>query len=196
MMNENEIKIRKLTPELTEDYLHFFDVTPHSTGKSEHRCYCVCWASTKGELEACETADMRRETAHRYIENHYIQGYLAYAEDSVIGWCNANVKSDCYECISWQMFMKNIRRDDRNVKSVFCFAVAPEYRGKGIAGMLLSRVCEDAEKEGFDFVEAYPNISFIDEEQDFMGPVGMYEKMGFIEEYKADGRCIMTKKLH
>lgn len=31
-------------------------------------------------------------------------------------------------------------------KSVFCFAIAPKMRGKGIAGLLLSRVCEDAEK--------------------------------------------------
>ena len=33
------------------------------------------------------------------------------------------------------------------VKSVFCFAVAPEMREQGIAGLLLERVCEDAQKE-------------------------------------------------
>lgn len=27
--------------------------------------------------------------------------------------------------------------------------------------MLLRQVCEDAEKDGFDFVEAYPNKEFI-----------------------------------
>ena len=38
------IEIRKLTEDRAGDYLHFFDVTPHLTGKDEHRCYCVCWA--------------------------------------------------------------------------------------------------------------------------------------------------------
>ena len=195
-MHDTEINIVRLTPEMSEDYLNFFDATPHSTGKSEDKCYCVCWTSCSGDLEACATSEKRRETAMEYIKKQYIQGYLAYVGDRVVGWCNANVKSDCYECISWRMFMQNIKREDKKVKSVFCFAVAPEYRGKGIAGKLLTRVCEDAKKEGFDFVEVYPNISFIDEEQDFMGPVSMYEKMGFVEEYKADGRCIMTKKFN
>lgn len=47
-----KIEIKKLTPELIEDYLYLFDVTPHSTGKAEHRCYCVCWAG-----ESCEGRD-------------------------------------------------------------------------------------------------------------------------------------------
>jgi len=34
------------------------------------------------------------------------------------------------------------------VKSIFCFAIAPEMRGKGIAKLLLERVCEDAESDG------------------------------------------------
>lgn len=36
-----DITTKKLTFELAEDYLHFFDVTLHSTGKVELRCYCV-----------------------------------------------------------------------------------------------------------------------------------------------------------
>jgi len=31
-------------------------------------------------------------------------------------------------------------------KSVFCFAIVPDMRGKGIATALLERVCEDAKK--------------------------------------------------
>ncbi|MBQ2551602.1 MAG: GNAT family N-acetyltransferase [Treponema sp.] len=30
------------------------------------------------------------------------------------------------------------------VKAIVCFEIAPDYRGKGIASMLLNRVCEDA----------------------------------------------------
>ena len=190
-----DIVIKELTPELVEDYLHFFDITPHSTGKSEHRCYCVCWTSTQGNVEECKTALERRKMADGYIKNRFIQGYLAYFGDSVVGWCNANTKSDCYESISWKMFMKEIRKDNRKVKSVFCFAIAPEFRGKGIASMLLQKVCEDAQKDGYDCVEAYPNTDYIDEEQDYMGPVSMYEKLGFVMDYKISSKKVMIKVL-
>jgi len=190
-----DIIIKKLTPELTEDYLLFFDNTPHSTGKQEHRCYCVCWASTPGNPDECRTAIKRRAVAAEYIKNHYIQGYLAYYRGTVVGWCNANTKSDCYECISWKMFMKGVKKDNKKVKSVFCFAVAPDFRSKGIASMLLEKVCTDAEKDGFDCVEAYPNTEYLDEEQDYMGPIGMYEKLGFTIDYRKDSRYVMSRVL-
>jgi len=190
-----DITIKKITPELTEDYLHFFDVTHHSSGKEEHRCYCVCWASTDSSFEDFTTASKRREIAKRYIKNNFLQGYLAYSGDKVVGWCNTNTKSDCYESDSWKRFMRKINKDDRKVKSIFCFAIAPEFRRKGIASMLLKRACEDAEKEGFEVVEAYPNTNYIDTEQDFMGTFSMYQKLGFTVEYEAGTKSIMTKKL-
>jgi hypothetical protein len=39
------IEIKKLTPELADDYVHFFDTTPHDDFVPEHKCYCVCWCS-------------------------------------------------------------------------------------------------------------------------------------------------------
>ncbi|MBR5743473.1 MAG: GNAT family N-acetyltransferase, partial [Clostridia bacterium] len=50
---------------------------------------------------------------------------------------------------------------ESKIKSVFCFVVSPEYRCQGISGALLDRVCEEAEKEGFDFLEAYPCKEFV-----------------------------------
>ena len=37
------VEIRKLIPDLAEDYVHFFDTTPHDDNVDEHKCYCVCW---------------------------------------------------------------------------------------------------------------------------------------------------------
>lgn len=181
-----DIIIRRLTPELAEDYVHFFDTTRHSTGKEEHRCYCVWWSSADIEEESYGTVEDRRNVAVKYINENKIQGYLAYCDNKVVGWCNANTKSDCYVSFCWKRFMGAAHKDAPNVKvkSVFCFSIAPEMRGKGIAGMLLERVCEDAKKEGFDFVEAYPNKEFIDTELDFMGPVKLYEKCGFTVLYE------------
>jgi flavin reductase (DIM6/NTAB) family NADH-FMN oxidoreductase RutF/GNAT superfamily N-acetyltransferase len=191
------IEIRKLTEDRAGDYLHFFDVTPHSTGKDEHRCYCVCWAGEDCGGRDFTTAEKRRAVAAEYIKSGALQGYLAYIGHKVVGWCNANAKSDCYDCLSWKMFMQDIKKDEPGirVKSVFCYAVAPEMRRKGIAAQLLSRVCDDAAEDGFDFVEAYPNRLFVSEEDDFIGTVGMYEKAGFEPFYEAGGKIIMRKNL-
>lgn len=40
-----KVEIRKLTPVLTDDYLYFFDTTPHWDNIDEQKCYCVCWCS-------------------------------------------------------------------------------------------------------------------------------------------------------
>lgn len=202
-----DIIIKKLTPELTDDYVRFFDTTPHATGKEEHRCYCVWWSSADIEKESYATVEERRELAVKYINSNNIQGYLAYEGEKVVGWCNANTKPDCYISFCWKRFMGAVHKDSPSVKvkSVFCFAIAPDMRGKGIAGLLLQRVCEDAKKDGFDFVEAYPNKEFINTELDFMGPVKLYEKLGFTVLYEMDSseqndqssqKIVMRKKLY
>jgi GNAT superfamily N-acetyltransferase len=199
MTKETSLDIRKLTPALVDDYLRFFDQTPHSTNLDEHRCYCVCWSSDDDRSYDFSTAEKRRAMAATLVKGGRIQGYLAYQADQTVGWCNANVKSDCYECCSWRMFMGAIPREteptEARVKSVFCFAIAPHMRGKGVAGALLRQVCEDAERDGFDAVEAYPNKVFVDTEQDFMGPVSLFEKHGFHVAHEVDQKLVMRKDL-
>ena len=193
------VEIRKLTPVLVEDYVQFFDTTPHDDNTDASKCYCVCWSNVSDEGKDFSTAAKRRNIAIEYVKGGNIQGYLAYCDDKAVGWCNANTKSDCYECVSWKRFMREIDREEASpnlkVKSVYCFVIAPEMRGKGIAGLLLERVCADAKQEGFAFVEAYPNKTFIDEARDFMGPAKLYEKFGFVLCYEAGQKLVMRKKL-
>ncbi len=194
-----DIIIKKLTPELVEDYLHFFDTTPHDDGVDEHKCYCVCWCSTDHRVETdFSSAAKRRELARLYVVKGIIQGYLAYQDNKVIGWCNANTKSECQNCISWLRFMQSVERDDPilKVKSIFCYVIAPEMRRKGIATKLLERVCIDAQMDGFDIVESYPKKEFVNVARDFMGPSSMYKKMGFtIYKELGQDKVIMRKKL-
>jgi GNAT superfamily N-acetyltransferase len=193
------IEIRRLTPDLANDYVCFFDTTPHADKIGDHKCYCVWWCNDDCEGKDFSTPEKRRDLAIQYVKGNNIQGYLAYCDDKVVGWCNANTKSDCLECYCWRRFMGSIPTEESTsgikVKSVFCFAIAPEMKRKGIAKRLLERVCQDAVRDGFDFVEAYPNRQFIDEAEDFMGPVELYKQSGFAVYYETEQKTVMRKQL-
>jgi len=183
--------IRRLTPDLAEDYVHFFDTTPHDDHVDAHKCYCVCWSGDDAEGKDFSTVEKRRDYALKYVKGGNIQGYLVYSGDSVIGWCNANTKLDCLKCASWQRFMDYVPLEDLDqgirVKSIFCFVIAPEWQRKGIATKLLERVCQDATQDGFDMVEAYPSY--------FGGHLEMYTRSGFSVSLETEQGLVVRKLL-
>jgi GNAT superfamily N-acetyltransferase len=195
-----QIEIRKLTPDLLEDYLYFFETDAHADNKDEDRCYCVCWcADDHREVKDFSSPEKRRELAIQYVNSGIIQGYLAYYAGKVVGWCNANTKSDCLNCISWLRHKVPAKIAQSTpgikVKSVFCFAIAPEMKRKGISVQLLERVCQDAVDDGFDVVEAYPNKQFVNVFADFYGPLEIYKKCGFVIHDEWGGKFVVRKSL-
>ena len=191
-----EIEIKRLTPELADDYVHFFDITPHDAYVDAHKCYCVCWCADDYEGKDFSTAQKRRAAAHAYVQQDILQGYLAYHNGTPVGWMNANVKADCLKCCSWRMFMKDVPIDlSEKIKSVFCFVVTPPFQRQGIASRLLEQVIQDASADGFDAVEAYPNKSFQSIAADFMGPADLYRKHGFETVGEISEKYIVRKKL-
>lgn len=195
------IEIRKLTPELVEDYIRFFDVTPHNQKRHNAKCYCVYWCSEDCENKNFSTKAARRDYALQSVKNGNIQGYLAYRGGEVVGWCNANTKSACLKCTGWQG-MNGKRKGfipteepEIKIKSIFCFAVAPELQRQGIASQLLDRVCIDAAEDGFDFAEAYPDREITEKSEDFVGYAGMYEKQGFTVYHETSRKLVMRKPL-
>ncbi|MCL6459590.1 MAG: GNAT family N-acetyltransferase [Gorillibacterium sp.] len=137
-----------------------------------------------------------RKITERQIQSGALQGYLAFYDGVSIGWCNANDKEN-YTLLG---ISKEVRgaytvKPDECVKSVLCFEIDPEYRGKGVATALLSRVCKDAKAEGFDVVEGYPQLYDYRETFNFMGPIRLFEKAGFVEAAKLGTVVIMRKGL-
>ena len=196
------IIIRKLTPSLAEDYVTFFDTTPHNE-KYRIKCYCVYWCSEESESKNFSSKKARRDYAFQCVEENIIQGYLAYCDDKVVGWCNVNTKSDCLKCKGWRG-MNGPRKGflpteettpEIKVKSVFCFAVAPKMRRRGIASQLLEQICQDAAEDGFDFVEAYPDKEVTAKSEDFVGYTEMYEKQGFTVCHETSKKMVMRKSL-
>ncbi len=192
-------EIRKLTPGLAEAYIHFFDVTPHDAHTEEGKCYCVTWRSdasyAENENHWFPTREERRAHALQFVKAGSLQGYLAYQGDEIVGWCNAN--ADCQACVNYLRSYWPIDEycADIKVKSVFCFAIAPQVQRSGVATKLLERVCQDAAEDGFDFVEAYVYQDFDTVPHDFRGPLAMYEKCGFEKCAQRDGMVVVRKAL-
>nr|WP_313132175.1 hypothetical protein [Anaerocolumna sp.] len=68
-------------------------------------------------------------------------------------------------------------------------------RGNGIAERLLRRVCEDAIQDGYSCIESYPNKGESDMYYNYVGPMPLYQKLGFIIVGETQQRYIMQKNL-
>lgn len=190
-------EIRKLTPELLDDYLYFFEQVAHTDNKEWDRCYCLNYCSADHRDEDFRSPEVRREYAIQYVQTGKISGYLAYQEGNVIGWCNTNRKSACLGCYGLRWLRDDARGGtaDSKVKSVFCFTVAPRMRRKGVARLLLERVCQDAKRDGYEYLEAYPNKQRTDEYYDYVGPSALYKEFGFVLHKEVGDRLVLRKRL-
>ncbi len=191
-----EVFVCKLTADRLEDFLGYFDKDAFSDNDEWCGCYCMCyhWDKELRKKRAwnCDKAhaELNREQAIRFIQSGRMQGYLAYMDGKVVGWCNANDKK-AYDNVNFDI--PSIPDTGEKTKSIVCFSVAPPYRGLGIAKSLLRFVCEDAKQDGFSYAEAYPFAH--NEYHAYHGPVSLYENAGFQYCDKIEGCKIYRKKL-
>ncbi len=121
-----------------------------------------------------------------------MNGYLAYNQGSPVGWCNVNRKS------GFELLLTDDRIrffDDESVASIVCFLIDPNWRKKGVAGQLLRRVCEDYQKEGFLWLEAYPRVNAKSNAENFRGPVSLYRRAGFFVFQEHEDLLVLRKQL-
>jgi GNAT superfamily N-acetyltransferase len=192
------ISIMRLTPELNDDYLDFFDHRAFTDDNPNGPCYCTSANQDEEEIRQMVSefkAYGVKETVRRYavemLKQNRIQGYLAYDGDVSVGWCNAA------DMESYAGFVPEFARKNACGKtvSIVCFEIAPEYRGMGIASAFIDRVCSDAKSEGYAAVEGYAKLSDQRNDFDYQGPVRLYQKAGFTEAARENGLVIMRKVL-
>lgn len=193
---EEELTIRRLSPELCEDWLHYFDNIAFQDHGEWAYCYCLEGHLDRHTDENLRDHKERREKAITFIREGKMQGYLAYLGNTVVGWCNVNDRKN-YHYVT-EMFRESgywpNEAPDTKVKAVYCFLTAPQYRGRGIAARLLEQVCGDAAQEGYACVEAYPYTDRTCEFQ-YHGSAKMYERSGFTEAADLKYVKVMRKDL-
>lgn len=196
LFGEDVMNVKKLSPELIADWLHFFDDVAFCDHEKWHFCYCLEGFLSPEEHEGWLDQAARRKEAIELIEIGVMQGYLAYDGDAVVGWLNVNDKNN-YRFIS-EMFKSINYQSDLDVKDkvkvAYCFLVDPDHRGEGIAKELLQIACKDAMAEGYQYMEAYPFADLAYDYQ-YRGPYKLYSDMGFIEVADLQYVKVLRKRL-
>jgi GNAT superfamily N-acetyltransferase len=171
------VEIHPVTEDRIDDWLDFFDHHAMVGTPQNSSCYCL----EPHEMSWTAPAPPPRHWRERRTEMvarlraGTTFGYLAYVDGRPAGWVNASRRAD------YSLFRRGDEADAATV-ALSCFAVAPPYRGHGLAGRLLDRVVADAAGRGAEGVEAYPaNPSAEIEPMGFRGPRPMYESAGFTE---------------
>jgi GNAT superfamily N-acetyltransferase len=187
------MEIKKLSPELADDYIGYMGGEAFADNADWANCYCL-----ESHFESRwddEPGFNSRDKARELVLAGQLTGYLAYRDDKVVGWVNANDKTAfCRLKEEW-----GAPESGKKVKSIVCFVIAPSQRGQGIASALLELVCSDAERDGYDYVEGYPAAGGTFDTRHYRGPASMYEKQGFTIQKEIDGghfrEMIMRKYL-
>ena len=158
-MERMNIEIKALTPELEEVYFDFFDNRAFSDGSPYYPCYCNAFNMSREQIEEELFAKSEsygggaenwkralRESAVKMVRAGLIKGYLAFADGLAVGWCNANDRMNYYRVGEFDL--DNVPSDEKfvgckekgQIRSVVCFEIAPDYRGKGIGRELLTHI--------------------------------------------------------
>jgi GNAT superfamily N-acetyltransferase len=199
MENGMNIEVRRLAPGLIDDYINFFENDAFSDGSDFAGCYCV-WYHWTEEMQAerskCPEDGkkcFKRNMAINYIKEHKLNGFLAYSDGRVVGWCNADLKQK-YVRLSPENSRDIWAESDVNdkVMSIVCYLVSPDMRRKGIATELLKAVCKYAEENGYNCIEAYPGTND-DGTPHYHGTHSMYRKQGFMLTKDSSSGTIVRK---
>jgi len=182
--------IKPLTPSLLDDYLFFFDNMLFTENPDWSKCYCYSFHFT-GADEQWKRKD-NRIAVSRLIQENKLRGYLAYSNDTPVGWCNANDREN-YQRLSKEYKIDKNEAD--KILSIVCFIVCPEHRRNGIARLLLEKVISDYAKKEYNFIEAYPVKGKATCERNYRGPLSLYEDYNFKTVQEFDKYLIVRKEL-
>ncbi len=167
-----EVEIQPVAPGIVEDILAFFDHDA-MVGRPEWAgCYCMYFplGGRSNPDWGDRTWQENRAAQQARIETGETTGVVAYVDGKLAGWCHAGARAG---------FPGLATGDDSGVGSIVCFAIAPPYRGLGLASLLLDAVVDHLEEQGLDRIEAYPVMNAAHGDRAFPGPVELYLGHGF-----------------
>ena len=185
------IVVQPLEPGRLDEYLEFFDTRAFTDNPRWAGCYCYYPLHDPLQTEwQRRTGPENREAVRGCILTGQSQGYLAYRDGEVVGWCNAGPRR------LYPMLRDERRPVADSTGVIFCFIVAPEHRRQGVASALLVAACGGMRAQGLTLAQARPLQEASSVAPNERGPLPMYLKAGFVvvNEYR-DGTVLVQKRL-
>ncbi len=162
------IQIVPIRPERAEEVGLFFDSEAFPDNFAWASCYCTAYFD-QGDEAARPWQENRKATLRRVAEGT-VTGSLAYVDGKLAGWCNASARA---------ALPGKATGSDEGVCSLVCLVIAPPYRGHGLAEQLVDGAADEARRNGFSVIEAYPRRVPQSAADGFPGSLDMYQRAGF-----------------
>ena len=179
------LRVVAFNPGNREDFFDF-----HNRVGGE--CFCTAWWVPIWEEWAETTAESNRQLRMGLLSRGEYDGYLLYADDEVVGWCQVGLRDRLGKVLSQFELTINPK-----IWAITCFQIDPEMHRRGLAAHLLGEVLQHLHKKGVSRVEVYPKIDIhLPDRQQWTGPLKMYERAGFKKVRENHSRAIYEIYLH
>ena len=188
---DGPIEIRKLRPELMQDFLSFFDGEAFTDNPKWGFCFCQFLYVDHAKVNwAARTVQENRAAACDRISTNRMEGYIAYRGGKPIGWCNAAPRT------MMDSFSDEPDPDGSRIGAITCFVVAKPHRRTGVATALLHAACAGLKAQGLEIAEALPLAEASSDAQNHFGPLSMYLAAGFdVHRTDGEGRVYVRRSL-
>ena len=183
---KSSMEIKRLSVETLDDFLGYFDHRAFLDDPNWDGCYCQFYLNTpeQNDVEG-DKSERNRASACSRVESGEMDGYLAYQDGKVVGWCAA----------ANSLLFPGLPGAEESLARILCFNVDPALRGQGVSGKMLDLILEDLKSRGFEAAEAGPNKDSYGLKS-YRGSFEMFAKRGFEEVAElGDGFLLVRKYL-
>ena len=185
------IDIHALTPQRLPDLLDFFDHRAFPDNPKWQSCYCHFPHADHARIvwKDRDAAQNRAATCER-IAAGTMNGWLAYADERAIGWCNAGPRRDIAGLFRRTRAGGRPDRRDRLLRDRAGIPGATNrdpVAGVGLRGL---------RAQGYAWAEGYPRRAGVNAADSHYGPLAMYDAAGFaVVKRDPDGGLTVRRTL-
>lgn len=191
MTTDNPVVLRPLEPSRRADFEAFFAGDAFADNPRWRSCWCQYMHTDHSKVVWRErTGAQNHAAACERIAEGRLQGWLAYREGRVVGWCNAAPRP-LFEALADQP-----DPDAERIGAIACFVVAKPERRRGVARALLAAACDGFRARGLALAEGLAAENAAGEAENHHGPLAMYLAAGFTVAHRfGDGRVLVRRAL-